>query len=124
MKAFLAFRLDTRNHCLWRGQERVPITPKAFDVLRYLVEHAGTLATQDELLENLWPETYVTPELIKKYITEVRRVLGDSPQQPLFIKTLPKRGYEFIAPVSDEGSMVQALAGAEQRKIVGRERAL
>lgn len=124
MKAFLAFRLDTRNHCLWRGQERVPITPKAFDVLRYLVEHAGRLVTQDELLENLWPETYVNPELIKKYITEVRRVLGDSPQQSLFIKTLPKRGYEFIAAVSDEGSMVPALAGAEQRKIVGRERAL
>jgi DNA-binding winged helix-turn-helix (wHTH) protein len=109
---------------LWHAQERVAITPKAFDVLRYLVEHAGTLVTQDELLENLWPETYVNAELIKKYITEVRRALGDSPQQSLFIKTLPKRGYEFIAPVTDDGSLVPALAGTEQRNIVGRERAL
>src|ERR1044071_1691031 len=126
MKAFRSFRLDTRNHCLWQGQERVSITPKAFDVLRYLVDHAGALVTQDELLENLWRETYVNPELIKKYITEVRRVLGDSPQQSLFIKTLPKRGYEFIAPVSDEdeGSLVPGLAGADQRNVVGRERAL
>ena len=50
MKLFKAFRLDTANHLLWRDGERVPLAPKAFDVLAYLVEHAGRLVTQDEIL--------------------------------------------------------------------------
>ena len=102
MIAFGPFRLDTVNHCLWRGEERASITPKAFDVLRYLVEHADRLVTQEELLEALWPETYVNPEGIRKYILEIRKVLGDRPDQPAFIETLPKRGYQFVAPVTDE----------------------
>ena len=124
MKAFHSFRLDTLNHCLWRGQERVPITPKAFDVLRYFVEHTGTLVTQEELLEKLWPETYVNPELIKKYVTEIRKVLGDSPQEAQFIRTFPKRGYEFIVPVMNEDSAIRPLDETEQKKIVGRDRAI
>ena len=123
MKAFHSFRLDTLNQRLWRGQGLVPITPKAFDVLRYLVEHNGKLVTQDELLEKLWPETYVNPELIKKYITEIRKVLGDSPQESQFIKTFPKRGYEFIASVTNEDSAIPACDEAEQKNIVGRDRA-
>jgi DNA-binding winged helix-turn-helix (wHTH) protein/tetratricopeptide (TPR) repeat protein len=101
MKAFGPFRLDTINHCLWRDDERAPLTPKAFDVLRYLVEHADRLVTQDELLEALWPETYVNPEGIRKYILEIRKVLGDRSSQPAFIETFPKRGYQFVAPVTD-----------------------
>ena len=92
MKAFGPFRLDTVNHCLWRAGERAPLTPKAFDVLRYLVEHSDRLVTQDELLEALWPETYVNPEGIRKYILEIRKALGDQPGQPAFIETLPETG--------------------------------
>ena len=77
MKAFGRFRLDTVNHCLWCGDERAQLTPKAFDVLRYSIEHADRLVTQDELLEALWPETYVNPEGIRKYILEIRKVLSD-----------------------------------------------
>lgn len=104
MKAFRAFRLDTLNQCLRRGDERLPMTPKAYDVLRYLVEHPGRLITQDEILEALWPETYVQPEVLRKYILEIRRVLGDRLDHPLFVETIPKRGYQFVAPVCDEGS--------------------
>lgn len=57
MKSFRSFRLDLANQCLWRGEHRVPLTPKAFGVLRYLVEHPGRLVTQNEILEALWPET-------------------------------------------------------------------
>ena len=90
MKLFGPFRLDTLNHCLWRAAERMPLTPKAFDVLRYLVERADRLVTQDEILEGLWPETYVNPEGVRKYILEIRKVLGDQSRQPLFIATVPK----------------------------------
>ncbi len=77
------------------------LAPKAFDVLRYLVEHADRLVTQDELLEALWPETYVNPEVIKKYVLGIRKALGDQFDKPVFIATFPRRGYQFIAPVRE-----------------------
>jgi TolB-like protein/DNA-binding winged helix-turn-helix (wHTH) protein/Tfp pilus assembly protein PilF len=101
MKSFKAFRLDMANHILWRDGDRVPIAPKSFDVLAYLIEHAGSVVRQDEILEALWPETYVNPEVLRKYILEIRRALGDRAEHPEFIETLPKRGYRFVAPVED-----------------------
>ena len=125
MKQFHAFRLDTVNHCLWRGEERVSMAPKAFDVLRYLVEHADRLVTQDEILTALWPETYVNPEVIKKYILGLRKALGDPRDKPEFIKTFPRRGYQFIAPVSEVISGAPAGCGINAaRKMVGREGAM
>jgi len=93
MKLFQSFRLDTVNHCLWCAEDRVSLTPRAFDVLRYLVEHPGRVVSQDEILEAVWPETYVNPEVVRKHILEIRRALGDQPDQPVFIATFPKRGY-------------------------------
>jgi len=101
MKSFESFRLDTANQALWHGENRVPIPPKAYDVLRYLVENPGRLVTQDELLEALWPETYVNPEILRKYILDIRKILGDRRDKPVFIETVPKRGYRFVAPVMD-----------------------
>src|SRR5215467_10864151 len=121
MKLFRTFRLDSANQCLWRGEQRVSLTPKAFDVLRYLVEHPGRLVTQDELLEALWPGTYVNPELIKKYILGIRKVLGDQHDNPTYIETLPKRGYQFIARVTDHvPDEPQDLLSAVASKMVGR----
>jgi len=115
MRSFQSFRLDTADQCLWRGQERVPIPPKAYDVLRYLVENPGRLVTQDELLEKLWPETYVNPEAIRKYILDIRKILGDRPDKPEFIETVTKRGYRFIATVIDESAPPDsALQGQEE----------
>ena len=125
MKQFQSFRLDATNHCLWHADERVSLTPKAFDVLRYLVEHPGRLVTQNEMLDALWPETNVNPELIKKYILGIRKVLGDSPNKPLFIETFPRRGYQFVAPVSDDRSGESSdLFSHSTKKMVGRETAL
>ena len=119
MKSFQSFRLDTTNHCLWSGEERVRIPPKAFDVLRYLVENPGRLVTQDELLEALWPETYVNPEILRKYILDIRKILGDRPDKPVFIETVTKRGYRFVAQVMEDTapastSLTEQDAGAMQ----------
>ena len=122
MKIFGAFRLDTLNHCLWREDQRLFLAPKAFDVLRYLVEHSDRLVTQDEILEALWPETYVNPEVIKKYVLGIRKVLGDKSDKPLFVATFPRRGYQFIAPVRDEVSLAFSESTSHGiRNIVGRE---
>jgi len=130
MMEFPPFRLDTANQCLWRrgdagDDERVMLTPKAFAVLRYLVEHAGRLVTQDELLQNVWPNTFVQPEVLKYQIADIRSTLGDHPKKPLFIETLPRRGYRFVAAVR-EGASAGALAPAipARGRLVGREREL
>jgi TolB-like protein/DNA-binding winged helix-turn-helix (wHTH) protein/Flp pilus assembly protein TadD len=110
MKLFKTFRLDTANHLLWRNEDRVPLAPKAFDVLAYLVNHPGRLVTQDEILEAVWSETYVNPEVLRKYILEVRKALGDRPDNPEFIETIPKRGYRFVAPVVEESTAEPSIA--------------
>src|SRR5258705_8831790 len=114
MKLFKTFRLDIANHLLWRDGVRVPLAPKAFDVLAYLVEHAGKLVTQDEILEALWSETYVNPEVLRKYILEIRKTLGDRPDNPEFIETIPKRGYRFVAPVLEESTVVATSPAIEE----------
>ena len=126
MKAFHEFRLDSREQRLWNGQNSVTLTPKAFDVLNYLVEHAGSLVTRDELLDALWSETYVNPELINKYILEIRKALGDRPDKPAFVETISKRGYRFIAAVRDENVVSQPLKASHQinSRMVGRGGAL
>jgi|RhiMetdeSRZDD1v2_1073273.scaffolds.fasta_scaffold58012_4 predicted ATPase/DNA-binding winged helix-turn-helix (wHTH) protein len=130
MPDFPPFRLDPSNQCLWRLQEtaqdeRILLPPKAFAVLRYLVEHAGRLVTQEELLEAVWPETYIKPEVLKSRIFEIRSALGDRPQTPRFIETLPRRGYRFIAPVHDSPAAAPALPGPPASGLlVGRAGAL
>src|SRR5262245_26792646 len=97
---FGSYRLDLANECLWRGTQRVPLRPKPFAVLRYLVEHAGRLVTKGELLQAVWPETVVSAEVLKGYIHDLRTVLGKEAEAPLFIETVARRGYRFIAPLT------------------------
>jgi tetratricopeptide (TPR) repeat protein len=98
--------------------------PKPFAVLRYLVEHPGRVVTHDELLAAIWPDTYVQPEVLRRYILEIRRALRDDAESPQFVRTLPKRGYQFIAPVIDD--IVESAGGdvANAGRLVGRRSAL
>jgi len=127
MKQFACFGLDTANQCLVRGRANLSLAPKPFAVLRYLVEHPGRLITHDELLDALWPETYVQPQVLRTYMLELRKVLGDDAGQPRFIQTLPKRGYRFVAQVTDgNGVHPDDMAGTlrpgtRSREIVGRD---
>ena len=119
-KLFSGFRHDSAINCIWREVARIPMAPKVFDVLRYLVENAGRLVTQQELLEAVWPETFVQPEILRKYILEIRKALGDPPNRPVFIETLPKRGYRFVAAVTEDIAGV-ARTTAPETRLVGRE---
>lgn len=89
------------NQCLWRDGAEIALPPKPFAVLQYLVENPGRLITHNELLDALWPETFVQPQVLRTYMLDLRRILGDDSARPRFIQTLPKRGYCFIAPVRD-----------------------
>lgn len=110
MKQFGEFGLDTLNECLRRSNATIALPPKPFAVLRYLVEHPGRLITHDELLEALWPETYVQPQVLRTYMLELRKVLGDDAGQPRYIQTLPKRGYRFVAPVAESANLGESIS--------------
>src|SRR5579871_5241510 len=113
LRSFPPFELDLTNQCLWRRSERISLPPKVFAVLEYLVRHAGRLVPQEEILEALWPDTYVQPEILRTYILEIRKVLDDPAKSPRFIETSPKRGYRFVAPIREESQGPEASGGAE-----------
>lgn len=122
MKQFLSFRLDPANECLWREDDtRVPLAPKTFGVLQYLVDHPDRLITQQELLDALWPDTFVSPQALRTHVLEVRKVLGDDADKPRFIETLPKRGYRFVAAVSDWVPPMTPPPSTPSGAFVGRE---
>ncbi len=78
----------------------MPLTPKAYSVLVYLVEHAGRLVTKQELLDAAWPDVFVGDAALKVCIREIRKALEDEAQNPQYIETAHRRGYRFIADVT------------------------
>jgi DNA-binding winged helix-turn-helix (wHTH) protein/tetratricopeptide (TPR) repeat protein len=122
---FPPFRLDTANQCLWRVRdsaehERIQLTPKAFGVLRHLVEHAGRLVSQDELLDAVWGHAHVEPAVLNNQILRLRHALGDHPRNPVFIETVSRRGYRFIASVHDALCDANLGNASLSPKVVGR----
>jgi DNA-binding winged helix-turn-helix (wHTH) protein/tetratricopeptide (TPR) repeat protein len=126
MYSFSPYTLDTANQCLLlkplSGKElRIHLPPKALSVLQCLVENAGDLVTHNELLEKVWPDTFVQPEVLASHIRDVRAALRDDARKPRFIETVSRRGYRFIARIEDaETAPVQHLDFAGDR-LVGRE---
>src|SRR5712692_6466823 len=97
---FHPFRLDLPNERLWRGEQQLPLRPKPFAILRDLVEHADTLVTKADLQAAVWGKTQVAEGVLKGYLRDLRRVLGDDAAAPRFIETVTRRGYRFIAPLA------------------------
>ncbi|GGF32151.1 hypothetical protein GCM10011611_42880 [Aliidongia dinghuensis] len=100
-----SFRIDLVNLCLWRrsaadGDERLDLPPKAFDVLRYLVENTGRLVTHEELLTAVWRDVHVQSDVLKTHILAIRNALGDKSSSPRFIETQRGRGYRFIGEMT------------------------
>jgi DNA-binding winged helix-turn-helix (wHTH) protein len=125
MKEFSPYRLDPVNLTLWRTSvegrdEQIVLAPRAFDLLRLLVDNPGRLITHDELLDSLWPGVHVQPEVIKGQIRILRQTLGDDAKSPRFIETVRGRGYRFVAQV---GSDIDHLAEGPARRrpaLIGR----
>src|SRR5262245_59463895 len=86
-----------------RAGQDVALEPKAFDVLRFLIEHRDRLVTKDELLDHVWRDTFVTPNALTRAVAQLRKALGDEAREARIVETVAKRGYRFIAPVTDTG---------------------
>src|SRR5262245_7165457 len=112
MLRFAEFTLDIEGSCLRTDDGEIVLRPKTFEVLRCLVENAGRLVSKDELLKVVWPNVIVTDESLMQCVSEIRQAIGDSRQA--IIKTVPRRGYRFAAPVTrlEAGSI--AAAGADR----------
>ena len=79
---FGRFRLDPPNERLWRDEEAIALRPKAFAVLKHLIEHRGQLVTKQQLLDSVWPATFVTDAVLKDSIRQLRDALGDDAAAP------------------------------------------
>jgi DNA-binding winged helix-turn-helix (wHTH) protein/Tol biopolymer transport system component len=95
------FRLDVKERLLICGGERVPLAPKAFDLLVLLVQNAGSLVDKDVLLQSVWNDAYVEEGNLAKHVSMVRKALSATSNGTIYIETIPKRGYRFVAGVSE-----------------------
>ncbi len=102
---FGQFQLDAQRRILTRNGERIALTPKSFDVLQCLADHAGELVTKEQILAEIWPDVSVEEGNLTYHIWVVRRALGESANAPEYIATVPGRGYRFIADIVEPAAL-------------------
>ena len=96
---FGPFRLEVATRTLSREGEPVTLTSKAFDTLLVLLRHRDRVVEKEELVKFVWPDTFVSDDSLTHSVSVLRRALGDDSAQPVYIATVPRRGYRFLAPV-------------------------
>ncbi|HEY8132655.1 MAG TPA: FHA domain-containing protein [Thermoanaerobaculia bacterium] len=100
---FGPFTVDTDAVELRRGEERIPLRPKCFDLLVYLIEQRGKVVSKEQLLDGIWRDVVVDDATVGRTVTATRAALDDDATQPRYIETVSRRGYKFIAPVQALG---------------------
>src|SRR5713226_7059744 len=98
------FMVDTGQKVLLRQGTITPLTPKVFDTLLVLVENSGRIVKKEELMNQLWPDSFVEEANLTFNIQQLRKSLGDNARKPQYIETVPRRGYRFIANVEEVSS--------------------
>jgi Tol biopolymer transport system component/DNA-binding winged helix-turn-helix (wHTH) protein len=98
---FGPFRVDGAERLLLRGDQVVPLTPKTFEMLLVLLERSGHVLTKDELMKRVWPDTIVEEANLSHNIYKLREALGEGRNGEKYIETLPRRGYRFVANVTE-----------------------
>ncbi len=111
---FGAFRLDPAERLLVRNGERVPLALKAFDTLVLLVQNRGRVLTKEQLIEALWPDSFVDENNLTQHISTLRRTLGQETGE--YIETVPKLGYRFVCRVREIAE--DASLGAGESEVV------
>lgn len=121
-----ALRVDTANQCIWWGDRRVDLLPKAFLVLLRLMQQPNQIVSKEALLDAAWSDTHVSEGVLMVAIHQLREAFGDDSRQPRFIETVHRRGYRWVGVVQGLG-MEDAPSPAPQPPapdFVGRETAL
>ncbi|MFL6214521.1 MAG: tetratricopeptide repeat protein [Blastocatellia bacterium] len=101
---FGRFRLDATERTLWRGGELVPLTPKVFGILLALVENSGHVVQKDELMRQVWPDSFVEEGNLTQNVSLLRKALGETVDGKPYIETVARRGYRFVASVTRAGN--------------------
>jgi DNA-binding winged helix-turn-helix (wHTH) protein len=104
------FAIDPRTRQLLRAGREVPLSPKAFALLSYLIEQRPRVVAKSELLDVIWPDVLVEEQNVKNLVNEIRGALSENPREPRFIRTAFGAGYAFSGETSEEG--------LEERKLV------
>ncbi|HET8647677.1 MAG TPA: winged helix-turn-helix domain-containing protein, partial [Vicinamibacteria bacterium] len=94
--AFGPFLIDPESGRLFQGERHIPLAPKPFETLLYLARRSGHVVSKNELMERLWPGTFVTDDVLVQSVVEIRRALGDHARTPHYVQTVPRRGYLFL----------------------------
>jgi TolB-like protein len=97
--------VDEKNYRLQKGGEARGLTPRAFDVLLYLIKQDGRLVEKQEIFEQIWKESFVTDNALTRVIKEIRQAIGDDAANPIYIETIPKRGYRFAAALENKAQL-------------------
>jgi DNA-binding winged helix-turn-helix (wHTH) protein len=113
MIAFGPFRLDLRTFLLTRDGAEVPLSPRLAQVLACLADGRGELVTREVLMDRFWPDVNVTDNTLTRAITDIRKALDDDPAHPVYIQTMARRGYRFVAPVRVEVDSPQVLGAPD-----------
>jgi len=98
---FGGYRFDADTGCLWSGTKEIHLTPKASAVLTQLIAHAGEPVSKEDLFATVWSGTIVSDDALTSCIQELRRALDDDSKRPRFIETRHRRGYRFVAQLSE-----------------------
>ena len=113
------YRLDIGQRTLWRGRNVVHLGPKAFDLLRLLIEHCPNVVTKRDMMAALWPDTYVTEGNVATLVRDLRAVLRDDPRRARFIRTVHGVGYAFAAVISDPSAKRRDVSASRWRLVWG-----
>ncbi len=111
---FGQFALDSRKRTVSRADSPISLTPKAFDVLLFLVQNPNRLVTKEELLQAVWGDTFVEEGNLTQYISHLRKALGDNPEDTRLIVTIARKGYQFTADVTVAETADTAIQAAVQ----------
>ncbi len=98
---FEGFRVDVDQRCLWRGEDLVSLTPKAFETLLVLVKNKGKVVSKNSLLDEVWANTFVEEATLAQNISTLRKTFASFENGKDFIVTIPRRGYRFVADVAE-----------------------
>src|SRR5215217_8584888 len=100
---FASFRVDVTERLLFKDAREVQLTPKVFDTLLVLLENSSHVITKKELMQQVWPDSFVEENNLAQNISILRKALGQTAAGEHYIQTVPKRGYRFVADVRATG---------------------